>query len=168
MKEIQKESVMLGNNVLLVDYNKLTGTKEVTKNNICVKLQELCIAPKGTAFHQLQQFRRMVPVLIKAYCEQFEINTAAVEEIERINARVEKNKNKRWSTEEENYLIDLIVKDVPIVEISTILGRSASAITTKVSSLVGLQRLSQNVAGKFFGTINGEEISGVIKGTVQK
>ena len=168
MKDVQYESVMEEKNVLMLDYNKLTGCKNTAKNNACVKLYELCTVPKGSAFHQLQQFRKLVPDLIKAYRELFEMLNASVEQIDRVNANSEINKNRRWSEKEENLLIELVVSDTPVLEISTIMGRSASAITSKVSKLVGMERISQKVAGKFFGTINGEEISGEIKGTVQK
>ena len=168
MKDMQYESVFAEKNVLMLDYNKLTGCKNTAKNNACVKLYKLCTVPKGSTFHQLQQFRKLVPDLIHAYCELFELLNASVEQIERVNTESEINKNKRWTDEEENLLIELVVSDTPILEISTIMGRSASAITSKVSKLVGLERISQKLAGKFFGTINGEEVSGEIKGTVQK
>lgn len=168
MKEMQHESITAGDNVLLADWNKLTGIKNVAKNNICVKLYNLCESPKGSAFHQLQQFRKMVPDLIKAYCEASELNQNFSKQFDRILEKTEKNKNKRWTEEEENWLIDLVVNDTPIIDISTAMGRSPSAIKSKVSNLVGLKRISQNIAGKFFGTINGEEVTGLIKGTVCK
>lgn len=165
---MENKSIMADNGTLLVHKDRMTGTKYVEDNNVVRHLRILCTSPKGSAFHQLQQFRKLVPELIKAYYEQNELALSSVKQLDRVLMKSEQNKGRRWTEEEENWLIDLVVSDTPILEISTIMGRSATSITSKVSKLVGLQRISQNVAGKFFGTINGEEISGIIKGTVQK
>jgi hypothetical protein len=165
---VREDTIFVGNGTLLVNKDKMTGTKYVEDNNVVVKLRILCTTPKGSAFQQLQQFRKLVPELIKAYYEQNELACGGKKQLDRVIANTEQNRGRRWTEEEENWLIDLVVSDTPILEISTIMGRSASAITNKVSKLVGLQRISQQIAGKFFGTINGETVVGEIEGTVQK
>lgn len=47
-------------------------------------------------------------------------------------------------------------------------GRSAGAIATRVSYLVGIKKVSEEVAGKFVGYLDGKHVEGVINGTVRK
>ena len=77
-------------------------------------------------------------------------------------------KYKRWTDEEDNLLIDMVCADMSSMDISITLGRSPSAIKTRVSKLVGINRLSQQIAGRFIGELNGAKIEGNIKGTLSK
>ena len=162
------KSILADKGTLLVYADRITGINNVVDNRIRSQLMNLCTTPKGSAFHQLQQFRKLVPELLKAYSELVEVAGASVKQLERACAKSEQNKNRRWTEEEDHWLIDMVVQDTPAIEIATTMGRSVTAIKSRVSKLVGLQRISQNIAGKFFGTINGEKISGIIEGTVQK
>ena len=77
--------------------------------------------------------------------------------------------NKRWTNEEDETLINLVCEGkTNIHKISTILGRSPGAIQTHISYLVGRKRITQEVAGKFIGFINGITAEAEICGTVYK
>ena len=118
---------------------------------------------------EVRIYRKYVPIMIKAYCTQSEGMKKAAMQIDRL-ADVEYDRgNKRWSKEEDEMLINLVCEGKEnIHKISTILGRSPGAIQSHISFLVGRKRLTQEVAGKFIGTINGESTEAEICGTVYK
>lgn len=163
-----RRSPLVGNDVLLLNYDQYMDAIGPDMRNACATLSALCSEPRGSAFHQLQQFRKLVPIVIHGFITQTEALDGAAKQLDRIVASSEAKRFKRWTPEEEEYLIELVVRDTPVLEISTILGRSAGAVKNKVSDLVGIKRISQTVAGRFFGTLNGETVTGTIEGTVQK
>ena len=118
---------------------------------------------------QLKIFKKYVPALISVYYAQQEIVMAAVKNEERVtNNRLDRNR-KKWDKDEEELLIELAANDEwSLTQIAIAMGRSPSAIQTKISQLVGVNRLSQEIAGKFIGSINGEQIDGDICGTLIK
>ena len=76
--------------------------------------------------------------------------------------------NKRWTDEEDALLVDLVANGTPDVLVSNVMGRSVSSCKTRVSKLVGIGRITQDVAGYFIGSIDGDHIEGKIDGTVTK
>lgn len=77
--------------------------------------------------------------------------------------------NKRWSREEDEEIIDRVYEGkMNIHQLSTIFGRSPGAIKTHISELVGRERLSVAVVGRFIGTIDGVSADSDIRGTVFK
>lgn len=118
---------------------------------------------------ELNMYRKHVPKLLELYFQKYDIAHACVKETERFHSDCEDKKYKRWTDEEDNVLIDLVCEEEKSpMEIALCLGRSVSAIKTRVSVLVGKKRLSQKIAGKFIGTINGEETETSIDGIVYK
>lgn len=65
-------------------------------------------------------------------------------------------------------LIEEVCGDTSIHELSLMFGRTPSSIKTRVSTLVGLERISQEVAGRFIGKINGDDANADIEGIVLK
>lgn len=82
---------------------------------------------------------------------------------------------KTWTKEEEEKLIELAC-DKKFSEnnirlstgISILMGRSPESINTKLSQLVGKERLSKKVSGRFEGDFNGKETVGKVDGIVYK
>ena len=112
-------------------------------------------------------YRKYVPKLIQICQQQQEIIDGYTKTFDRYITDSEKHKNKRWSKDEDEVLIELVCdNDTSLLEISTTLGRTPGAIKTRLSNLVGTKRISQKVAGRFIGTVNGDrsdcEINGVI------
>ena len=93
---------------------------------------------------------------------------ACIDIVEQFTEGTTKRNRKRWSKEEEEMLIDEVCEGMTITQISLELGRTPTSIQTKISNLVGLKRLSMDVAGRFIGTIDGEEVNGNISGQVYK
>lgn len=118
---------------------------------------------------ELNTYRKYVPFILKAYCMVSDLNKKATMEAHRCVDIEYDRGNKRWSSEEDETLINLVCsEEYNIHKISTVLGRSPNAIQTRISFLVGRSRLTQEVAGRFIGTINGISANAEIKGTVFK
>ena len=105
-------------------------------------------------------------LLLKA---QHSICQAAENSIKRANDKTSERSHKKWSSIEDEQLIDAVSKgDSSIIELSCVFGRSPSAIKSRVSYLVGIKRVSSEIAGRFIGTINGASIEGNIRGQLTK
>ena len=65
-------------------------------------------------------------------------------------------------------LIELATTNMSMLELSTTMGRTPSSIKTRLSVLVGKERLSQEIAGKFLGLLNGNIVDGEISGILYK
>ena len=135
----------------------------------CNKINELLKHPKGSAIKQLIEWRKIGLGMVKILKANHEIVQGSAEIVNRINDSVAKKSNQRWTQEEDEKLIEAVCSGkFTIVEISCSFGRSPTAIKTRVSHLVGVSRISQEIAGKFIGTLNGACIEGNIRGKLQK
>lgn len=150
--------------------DKLLLKSELT--NACYKIDLILHErPKGV-LAELNTFRKYAPLLIEAVKQAIEIKDSAVTMMKRYITDCEDKSGKRWTEEEDNILIDLITDEstdkMSMFEIATTLGRTISAIKTRLSVLVGRKRLTQKVVGRFIGNIDGEDVKGNIEGIVIK
>lgn len=147
----------------LLDAGRARAAKIVTK------VTELQANPKGNAYIQLKEWKKIGDDIIKyfyAYGTVLEKYSTSYKDLETGTSR---NNNKRWTADEDEKLIELVCAgEWSPIEISTTFGRSIPAIKTRVSKLVGLKRLSAEIAGQFIGTIDGEKVEGRIDGKVYK
>lgn len=136
---------------------------------IVMKVTELQSNPQGNAFIQLKEWKKLGDEIISyfyAYGMIMDKVSTSYSEFENATAR---NSNARWTKEEDEILIEMVCKqDGTIYELASTFGRTIPAIKTRVSKLVGLKRLSAEVAGQFIGTLDGEVVEGKINGTVYK
>lgn len=132
-------------------------------------IQDLLNNPKMNAYTQLMKWRSLGKQMV-AYCRELEdIAVSYHDQLQRLNSLSFERSGQRWTDEEDGSLIELVCNDdVPMVEMCAIFGRTPAAISTRVSYLVGIKRISSEVAGKFVGTLNGAKIEGNIKGQLQK
>lgn len=153
--------------VLLFDSNKLQTSNETAEafKKINMVLQN---RPKSIIV-ELNTFRKYVPSIIKYAIQQTNIAHAAVRQNDRFVNVEEEKKHKRWTENEDKLLIDLVCEEKEsMMSIATIFGRSVTAIKARLTYLVGVKRLSQQIAGKFIGTVNGEESEVQLEGTLYK
>lgn len=108
---------------------------------------------------------RVIENLYNSACLAWEASRIAIDYIDGFRGS-KPNARKRWSKEEDDLLIDLVVQGESEVVISTTLGRSVSACKTRCSTLVGIGRTTVEVAGYFIGQLNGENVDGMIHGHV--
>lgn len=118
---------------------------------------------------ELIVYRRYVPVLLKIILAIGDVNKGLRQQQKRyLSAEAEKS-HMRWTPEEDEQLIEMVCReDTSIHEISVIFGRTPSAIKSRVTHLVGLKRISQAVAGRFVGTVDGVQTDSTIQGVVYK
>ena len=136
---------------------------------IVMKVTELQTRPNGNPYIQLTEWKKLGDEIIKYFYTYGTIMSKSALVNEEIATGAERNKNSRWTKEEDERLIDVVCQEgwTPF-ELSASFGRSIPAIKARVSKLVGLKRVSQEIAGRFFGTIDGVETSGSIEGIVYK
>lgn len=114
-------------------------------------------------------YRKYIPLLLDAYIRMCEGLRKANMVYERSTDIKYARGNKKWTADEDNELIEQVCReDMNIHQLSAVFGRSPGAIKTHISELVGRERLSQEIAGRFIGTIDGMETDAVIDGTVFK
>ena len=118
---------------------------------------------------ELNIYRKYCPILMKVLILSTEIQKTAIREKEQALNGIAKNTNKRWTEEEDNALIEKVCDpNENIQTLSIIFGRTPAAISNRITTLVGVKRLSQEVAGRFVGYINGERTEADIAGIVHK
>lgn len=170
-------NLMVGKDIGIVDMRKVCeyyGVEDVESlrkesHTALFKLYECVHSRGGNMAQKYRTYERYVPTLLKLYFEFTDLVDESGKQIKRYEKAAAARKNARWTDEEDTALIEMIVQeDVGIHELSTAFGRSPASISTRLSKLVGIGRISQEIVGKFVGTLNGEEVSGSIDGTLIK
>ena len=116
---------------------------------------------------ELRVYRNNMPALIDYVMEITEFNEKTSKELDRVYEKTDERANKRWTPEDDELLIEQVCDEgVTPVRLSTIFGRTPSAISSRITYLVGVKRLSQSVAGRFIGKMDGHEVDADIEGTV--
>lgn len=170
-------NVNAGKDIYVVNMNKLceyygvNGTDDIKKETwlALTKLYECCHSAGGNMAQKYRTYERYVPTLLKLYFDYQEKVRVLGQQIDRYEKATAARKNARWTDEEDNALVEMVADNaIGIHELSTAFGRSPASIYSRLSKLVGIGRISQEIAGKFVGTLDGEEISGQINGTLSK
>ena len=90
-------------------------------------------------------------------------------ENDRVTDGIGERGRKRWTQQDDELLIEMAAQeDVTIIDLSKQFGRTPGAIQSRISRLVGIKKLSAEIAGRFIGTLNGEFVEGNIDGIVRK
>ena len=121
-----------------------------------------------SSYIELKKYRQYVPILVAESFFDTEMAYKFSEENSRITTGKSNRSNKHWTEEEDNELIELVCADNSLFTIAVALGRSPASIANRLTKLVGLKRISQQVAGKFIGMANGEEFKANLVGTIYK
>jgi hypothetical protein len=121
--------------------------------------------PVGKA---LSVYKKYVPVLLVWTEQNIHVMSEIVDRVDEVDSGSRGNARRRWSEEDDDMLIELASDGVSISTIAFSLRRSPSAIQSRISHLVGIQKLTQEVAGRFIGQLDGKHIEGDISGTVTK
>lgn len=150
-------------------YKALGCKSKIDAKKLILEIQKLTFSPQGNAFQQLKRWRQLSKQMLLLIDEVAEAEVRAENKIQRICDQTAQRSNKRWTERVDNLLIDLVCEEkLSAIQIAAILGRSTSAIKTRLSDLVGIKRLSSEIVGKFIGTLNGANIEGNIKGQLMK
>lgn len=151
-------------------FNRKNITDVTSKGKVAAqKLHSNYTQKPKSIIVELNVYRKYLPDLIKYFVLITKVNEAAVKANDRLFAQGSENHYKRWTPEEDTMLIEEVCKgDSSLNEISIVFGRSPAAISNRITTLVGVKRLSQAVAGRFIGTINGKETSADVSEVVYR
>lgn len=131
------------------------------------KMRDLAECPPKPA-QLLREIKKYLPSFVKAFEIATKLLRSVVEENNQLLSGMSERSRKRWSKGEDNLLIEYASKEMSVFEIAGALGRTPAAISTRISKLVGIGKISQEIAGRFIGEINGEAVDGYIDGTLHK
>lgn len=119
-----------------------------------------------TTVQQLRIFKKYVPILLDMYDLNIRMMREGGKQVKRYEGQIGERHKKRWTDEEDRMLIEFVGDGASMTEAATMMGRTPGAIASRITYLVGVSRLSQEIAGNFLGTIDGETVSGHIDGTL--
>lgn len=127
------------------------------------------IHERPSILKELEVYRKYVPIMME-YMRYFDklayTSTTMLQRYEDVSTE---NKHKKWTKEEDELLIELVCRDdMSMLQISTSMGRSVPSIKTRVSKLVGMKRLSQEIAGRFVGIVDGQRTDCKVNGIIYK
>lgn len=149
------------------DFEELYAKVQPTEI-IGLAIKALETRPKN-AFAYILELQDLVRKLSQQVLVQQEVLEKALSELHRMDDQVGERSRKRWTEQEDNLLIEEAAKDnTTTVELARIFGRTPGAIQSRITYLVGIERLSSKVAGRFIGTIDGMQAEVEIDGVVSK
>lgn len=150
-------------------YVKGDEDPEYPCTDLSIKISRLLLsAQRENGYKQLLRWRNVGKEMLEFLELQTKIDKHVNNLLREYEGAASRNKNKRWSELEESLLIELVCSGATMTDIAVQFGRTPQAISTKVSQLVGVSKLSEEIAGHFIGTLNGAEINGNIAGTLNK
>lgn len=154
--------------VRLNDEDEFFGIKH-EKGLRAYRILDNTICSTPDVVKEIKIFRKYVPELMSDYVRLIKDYNMLIEAAKRQRTDSESKKYKRWTEAEDNELIELVCEPkLSILDISVTMGRTVPSIKTRVSKLVGLKRISQEIAGRFVGSINGIDSDCVLDGTLFK
>lgn len=126
------------------------------------------IMGKMSMAKELKTYRKYVPALVIELFDTLEVLSMTYDSIDAVDTGMAKRNRKRWTNEEDEQLIEMAADGASMSLMGLVLDRTPTAVQTRISYLVGIERLSVDVAGKFIGWLDGELVEGNIDGTVSK
>ncbi|MGX8696352.1 MAG: hypothetical protein ACSW8D_08210 [Prevotella sp.] len=117
---------------------------------------------------ELATYRKYIPSFMVEFFDQGELILSLLESVDEVDSGMAKRNRKRWTEEEDEQLIEMAANGSSMTLMGFALDRTPTAVQTRISYLVGIEKLSVDVAGKFIGWLDGELVEGDIDGTVSK
>lgn len=93
---------------------------------------------------------------------------AVLDSVDDVDKGQGKRSRKRWTKEEDEKLIEMAADGESMTMIAFVLDRTPTAVQTRISYLVGIERMSQEIGGHFIGWMDGEHVEAEVSGTVYK
>jgi len=143
--------------------------KQMKPHSLLSEAAALYEAPIRGVHRQIEMLRSMVYRLSQQVIMQDKMIDKLLIEADRMMDGISDRSRKRWTPEEDEALIEMASHDdSTVIKLAKAFGRTPGAITTRISYLVGIERMSTKVAGRFIGWLDGEQVEGEIDGTVSK
>ena len=143
--------------------------KDGGDSTVVTDIYTLIVHPPKSAFAKISAYQELLRRAALRILALEDLKEAAILEIERHESNVGERSRKRWTPEDDDMLIEAASQDgATIFGMAKEFGRTPGAIQSRISHLVGIKRMSKEVAGRFIGTLNGEFVEGDIDGVVSK
>lgn len=138
-------------------------------SSVVTDIYALLTHPPKTVYAQQKAYQALLRRAAVRILALEDIKEAAVKEIKRHENNVGERSRKRWTPEDDELLIETAAQEnATIFGMAKAFGRTPAAIQSRITHLVGIKRMSAEIAGRFVGTLNGEFVEGDIDGTVSK
>lgn len=124
---------------------------------------------KMNAFREIQEWRKIGKKMLSYMQFADKCCKNNIREVERVTNYSNDRSGQRWTDAEDEILIGMLCDgESTLIDISRTLGRSVAALSTRCSTLVGIERTRQKIQGKFEGKLNGLVVDGTIDGLLMK
>lgn len=138
-------------------------------SSVVTDIYALIVHPPKSAFAKINAYQELLRRAALRILALEDLKEAMMLEIERHESNVGEQSRKRWTPEDDELLIEVAAQDgATIFGMAKEFGRTPGAIQSRISHLVGVKRMSAEVAGRFIGTLNGQFVEGDIDGVVSK
>lgn len=124
-------------------------------------------APKSVHI-RLKMYDRIAAVFLEHLEFADEMKRGFTKELKQERGSRPNRNGKRWLEEEDVLLIERVAAGDSIQKIANTFGRTPLAISGRVSHLVGIKRITEEIAGRIEGYLDGTEVEGVFVGKIRK
>lgn len=119
-------------------------------------------------FMTLKKYREHSATIIRWAMTLQELRESSDRQLNHLMGKAGERSNKRWTESEDMALVELAANDQhSLVELSVTFGRSPAAISSRLTYLVGIKKVSQEIAGRIIGFIDGEPVNGYFSGELR-
>jgi hypothetical protein len=127
-----------------------------------LELGRVISQPQKASIHKrLQAYAKTVPILVRMIGNQQELIHALLRENETLKGGTPTAHRRRWSDEEDQALIDEATKeDTSMITLALGFNRTPAAVSSRLTYLVGIHRISEHVVAHITGYLNGNEVEG--------
>lgn len=144
---------------------------EKLHENVQWAIENLSKLNHGQSSENLHQrmklYREASNELINAYAAVQQLLTSYRESYEELTGQASGRNRKRWTAEEDEVLIEIASQgERTLFQLALDMARTPGAVQSRLSYLVGIRRISQQVAGRFVGYVDGEPVDAEIEGVL--
>lgn len=144
-------------------------SEEAARRNSIIKLRQMNMKQPKNLFQTLREYRECTKMLIESLELVEVVNADQVREIDILKGGIGERDRKRWTPEEDDALVSVAADGkLSLLSMAVAFRRSPGAVSSRLTYLVGIRRLSQEVAGRVTGFIDGEAVDGFFTGRLTK
>lgn len=144
------------------------ATKEQINRSMSALGQVMHEPPKNP-FDALKVYRENVPILINWAFANQQLYRDVMRINDQLTGKAGLRNRKRWTEEEDDLLVERAASESSsLMQLATEMGRSPQAITSRLTYLVGINRVRQEIAGRITGYIDGQPVDGSFHGTLTR
>lgn len=118
-------------------------------------------------FIRLRKYRENTQRLIK-YVEDYQVIVrAALDRQDQMLGKVGERNRKKWTPTEDRALVDQACEPgSTLVTLALSMNRTPGAVASRLTHLVGIKKVSREIAGRIIGSLDGEPVEGYFEGVL--